>query len=285
MSPQSLAKAIDDLIQETDAAYLIAITRVQDRLYNQVVAVLKDLELDDEGYIKQSSANRKIISKASDKVNEIFNSALYTSAVSNYISIIPKVDKLNVRYFSDISDGFKANRLFLKNLQAETIATVEQYILRDGLQSQVIGPLSQILNQNVNSGGQFSGFLTQIRDYIKGNDQVEGRAMRYTRTYLRDTVFTYSRTFQQSITNDLGLEFYLYSGGLMDTSRPFCTERNGQYFSHKEVESWASLEWAGKKSGTTTSSIFLFAGGWNCNHQLIPVSKLVVPKEVIDRQS
>lgn len=284
MSPQSLAKAIDDLIQETDAAYLIAITRVQDRLYNQVVAVLKDLELDDEGYIKQSSANRKIISKASDKVNEIFNSALYTSAVSNYISIIPKVDKLNVRYFSDISDGFKANRLFLKNLQSETIATVEQYILRDGLQSQVIGPLSQILNQNVNSGGQFSGFLTQIKDYIKGNDQVEGRAMRYTRTYLRDTVFTYSRTFQQSITNDLGLEFYLYSGGLMDTSRPFCTERNGQYFSHKEVESWASLEWAGKKSGTTTSSIFLFAGGWNCNHQLIPVSKLIVPKEVIDRQ-
>lgn len=284
MSPQSLAKAIDDLIQETDAAYLIAITRVQDRLYNQVVAVLKDLELDDEGYIKQSSSNRKIISRASDKVNEIFNSALYTSAVSNYISIIPKVDKLNVRYFSDISDGFKANRLFLKNLQAETIATVEQYILRDGLQSQVIGPLSQILNQNVNSGGQFSGFLTQIRDYIKGNDQVEGRAMRYTRTYLRDTVFTYSRTFQQSITNDLGLEYYLYSGGLMDTSRPFCTERNGQYFSHKEVESWASLDWAGKKSGTTTSSIFLFAGGWNCNHQLIPVSKLIVPKEVIDRQ-
>lgn len=284
MSPQSLAKAIDDLIQETDAAYLIAITRVQDRLYDQVVAVLKDLELDDEGYIKQSAANRKIISRASDKVNEIFNSALYTSAVSNYISIIPKVDKLNVRYFSDISDGFKANRLFLKNLQAETIAAVEQYILRDGLQSQVIGPLSQILNQNVNSGGQFSGFLTQIRDYIKGNDHVEGRAMRYTRTYLRDTVFTYSRTFQQSITNDLGLEFYLYSGGLMDTSRPFCTERNGQYFSHKEVESWASMEWAGKKSGTTTSSIFLFAGGWNCNHQLIPVSKLIVPKEVIDRQ-
>jgi hypothetical protein len=284
MSPSSLAKAIDDLIRDADAAYLIAITRVQDRLYNQVVTVLKDLELDNDGYILQNAANRKIISRANDKISEIFNSGLYTNAVSNYINIIPYVDSLNVQYFNGISEGFKPNRLFLKSLQTDTIATVEKYILRDGLQSQVIGPLSQIMNQNVNSGGQFSGFLDQIRNYVQGNDQVEGRAMRYTRTYLMDTLFTYSRTFQQSITNDLGLEFYLYSGGLIETSRPFCDERAGKYFHHKEIELWASLDWAGKKQGTTESSIFLFAGGWNCNHQLIPVSTLVVPKEVIERQ-
>jgi hypothetical protein len=283
MSPKSLAQAIDDLIRETDAAYLIAITRVQDRLHSQIVAVLKDLELDSEGYILQNSANRKIISKANDKINEIFNSNLYTTAVSNYINIIPEVERLNIRYFSDVADGFKANRLFLKSLQSETIATVEKYILRDGLQSQVIGPLSQILNQNVNSGGQFSGFLDQIKSYIQGNDNVEGRAMSYTRTYLRDTLFTYSRTFQQSVTNDLGLEYYLYSGGLIETSRPFCEERNGKYFHHKEIESWASMNWAGKKQGTTESSIFLFAGGWNCGHQLIPVSSSIVPKEVLER--
>lgn len=108
--------------------------------------------------------------------------------------------------------------------------------------------------------------------------------MSYTRTYLRDTLFTYSRTFQQSLTSDLKTEFYFYSGGLMDNSRPFCVERAGQFFSHKEIEQWASLSWAGKKAGTTESSIFLFAAGWNCAHQIIPVSRLIVPEDVIERQ-
>ena len=284
MDPLELAQVIDTLILNADARYVSAIGRVQKDLYNQLTAILKDLELDPEGYIKQNASNRGILRAADQKINEVFSSTLYTTAVSNYVSVVPKIDLQNVKYFKSIDSAFAPNRQFLKSLQNDTIATVEKYVLQDGLQSQVISPLSQILNQNVNSGGQFSGFLEQVRTYVLGNDQVEGRAMSYTRTYLRDTLFTYSRTFQQSITNDLGLEYYIYSGGVMDKTRPFCLERAGKFYSHKEIESWALEEWAGKKQGTTESSIFLFAGGWNCGHQIIPVSKIIVPQEVIDRQ-
>lgn len=284
MTPETLATAIDQLILNADSRYAAALGRIQVDLYNQLTSILSGLELDADGYIKQSSVNRKVLSEADRKIQEVFSSSLYTTAVSNYVAVVPKVDLQNVKYFTAIDEGFKPNKLFLKNLQADTITTVEKYVLQDGLQSQVINPLSQILNQNVNSGGRFTAFLEQVKTYIVGNDQVEGRAMSYTRTYLRDTLFTYSRTYQQAITNDLGLNYYLYSGGLIDKSRPFCQERAGQFFSHKEIEAMASLEWAGKKQGTTESSIFLFAGGWNCGHQIIPVHESIVPKEVIDRQ-
>lgn len=284
MEPEYLARAIDELITNADSRYVSAIGRVQKDLYNQLTAILSDLELDSEGYIKQSVANRKVLTKANDKIQEVFSSSIYTTAVSNYVNVVPKVDLQNVKYFTAVDEAFKPNKLFLKNLQADTIATIEKYVLQDGLQSQVINPLSQIMNQNVNSGGSFAGFLDQVRNYVLGNDQVEGRAMSYTRTYLRDSLFTYSRTFQQAITNDLGLEFYLYSGGIIDKTRPFCEERAGKFFSHKEIEAMASLEWAGKKQGTSESSIFLFAGGWNCGHQIIPVATNIVPQEVIDRQ-
>lgn len=284
MDPETLARAIDELINAADSRYVSAIGRVQRDLYNQLTVILSGLELDADGYIKQSAANRKVLTEADRKIQEVFSSSLYTTAVSNYVSVVPKVDLQNTKYFTAVDESFKPNKLFLKNLQADTIATIEKYVLQDGLQSQVINPLSQILNQNVNSGGQFSGFLEQIRTYVLGNDQVEGRAMSYTRTYLRDSLFTYARTYQQAITDDLGLEFYLYSGGVIDKTRPFCEERAGKYFSHKEIEAMASLEWAGKKQGTTESSIFLFCGGWNCGHQLIPVHESIVPQEVIDRQ-
>lgn len=284
MNPQDLAKAIEELVLDADSRYVSAIGKIQNSLYDQLATILKNLELDSEGYIKQNSTNRKILNQADNKINEVFSSSRYTTAINNYISVIPKIDLNNVKYFTLIEETFKPSRIFLKNLQTDTISTIEKYVLRDGLQSQVINPLSQILSQNINSGGKFSGFLEQVRDYVKGNSEVEGRAMSYTRTYLRDSLFTYSRTFQQSLTSDLKTEFYAYVGGLIETSRPFCIERSGKYFSHKEIEAWADLEWAGKKAGTTASSIFQFAAGWNCIHQIIPVSKSIVPQDVIDRQ-
>lgn len=284
MTPKELTRAIDELVSSSESKYISAIGRIQSKLYDELTIILKNLELDSEGYIKQNASNRKVLTIANERINEVFSSSQYTTAINNYIAAVPKIDLLNVKYFTAIDETFKPNRLFLKSLQNETVGIIERYVLKDGLQSQVIGPLSQILNQNINSGGQFSGFLDQIKTYIKGNSDVEGRALSYTRTYLMDSLFTYSRTFQQAVTSDLGLEYYMYVGGLIDTSRSFCRERAGNFYSHKEVESWASLEWGGKKQGTTESSIFTFAGGWNCSHQIIPVSTVVVPKDVIDRQ-
>lgn len=281
MSPDELARLIEELVLKADSAFAKNMAKVQNMLYEEILSIVKNLEIED-GYIIQNSNNRNLLSQAEEKISGVFSSALYQASVSSYVAIIPKIDELNQRYFSTFK-GFKENKQFLKSLQSQSIKTVEKYVLQDGLESQVISPLSQILNQNINSGGKFSGFLEQIKTYVVGNDQVEGRALSYSRTFLRDSMMTYSRTFQQSVTVDLKTEFYLYSGGLIDTSRPFCIERAGRFFHHKEIEKWASLEWAGKKAGTTESSIFLFAAGWNCGHEIIPVDSSIVPDDVIER--
>lgn len=283
MSAQELASLIEAMIMRADVRYTAAMTRIQKDLDAKLAVIFKRLELDGDGYIRQNAANRKIMAAAESKIQEVFSSTLYNSSVSNYAAVLPRLTTLNTEYFAELSSAFSPNRQFLKSLQAETIATVEKYVLQDGLQSQVVQPLVQILNQNINSGGQFSGFLRQVRAFVVGNDQVEGRALSYSRTYLRDSMFTHSRTYQQAVTDDLKLEWYFYSGGLMDTSRPFCVARAGKYFHHSEIENWASESWAGKKSGTTESSIFLFAGGWNCGHSLVPVSDIIVPQEDLER--
>lgn len=282
MLPDELARQIEEIILAADAKFAASMNRVQNSLYESLLVIIKNLEVDEGGYILQNAANRRILFEAESKISEIFASSVYQNSVTNYVLTIPGIDELNQKYFTTIP-RFKENKQFLKSLQSQTIKTVEKYALQDGLESQVISPLSQILNQNVNSGGKFSGFLQQIRDYIKGNDKVEGRALSYSRTFLRDSMFTYARTYQQSVTNDLGLEFYLYAGGIMDKTRHFCEERTDNYYHHREIEKWAALEWAGKKLGTTESSIFLFAGGWNCGHQIIPVDRIIVPEDVIER--
>ena len=283
MSPEELANAIETLILKADARFATNITALQNDLNNQLLSILKDLEIDTSGYIVQSSTNRRILNKADDKINEIFRSNLYVKAVSNYVAVVPKIDLQNINYFHEIKTNFQSNRVFLKNLQADAIAAVEKFILQDGLKAQVINPLSQIMSQNVNTGGMFSGFLQQVKDFIVGSPDIEGRAMRYTRVYLRDILFQYSRSYQESVTNDLGLDWYLYAGGLIDTSREFCIERAGKFFHRSEIEKWADLTWKGKIAGTTSSSIFVFVGGHACAHSLIPVSNIIVPAEDLER--
>lgn len=295
MTPEELAAEIERLIVANNIKFAATMGTVQGSLYNKIIGILKGLELDGEGYIKQSSANRKILREAQNAFDQIISKGPYRNAVESHLKVIPEIDSLNTRYFRSINDIFTPNKNFIKELQRQVIRDVNTNLLNEGVIAQVKTPLNQILNQNVNTGGSFSGFQDQLRNFIKGNDQVEGRLLRYTTTYTADTLFNYSRSWQEAVTSDLGLEFYLYSGGLTGApkgksgkagkggSREFCIERVDKYYHRKEIEAWADLEWAGKNPLTTKSSIFSLAGGYNCKHSIIPVSDKIVPKEVIQR--
>jgi hypothetical protein len=282
MEPNELAERIESLIISSSEAYEKAIKRVQNQLYNRLVLRLKDLELQD-GYIKQNAANRLILREAQAEFDFIISNSEYQSSLEKHLKSIPKINELNTLYFQTIESAFTPNKNFIKSLQSQTIKNVNALILQDGIRSQIKIPLNQILEQNVSTGGTFTGMLKQVSDFVKGNEDVEGRLLRYTKTYLNDILFQYARSFQQSVTADLKLEWYLYAGGLIRDSREFCQERTGKFFNQKEIESWAKLSWKGKDPLTTESSIFIVCGGFNCRHELIPVSIAIVPKEDLDR--
>lgn len=283
MEPEILAEKIEEAIISAASKWVKNITAVQDELYDSVVLRLKGLELDKEGFIKQNSANRKILREAQGQFDTIVSDTRYQSSLVNYLKIIPKLDELNEAYFKAISDAFTPNKIYIRELRAQTLETINGLILKDGFVAHVKIPLSEILNQNVNTGGSFSGMLEQLRTFIKGNDKIEGRLISYSNGIIRDALFQYARSFQQSVVADLGLKWYLYSGGLIDKSRPFCIERAGRYFTEEEIKSWANLQWAGKNPLTTESSIFVLVAGYSCAHQLIAVSELIVPAEDIAR--
>lgn len=242
------------------------------------------MEVDKDGYIIQSQANRKIIQKASNAFESGIKNSEYFDGIQSYINTIPSVDKANAAYFDFISQGYKPNAQYISSLKNDTIANLETLLMQDGLESQIKVPLVNILNQNINSSAKFTDLLSQVQGYIVGTKDVEGQLLRYSKQVTTDALFNYSRGYQQAVTSDLGLEWYLYAGGLTEGgkysggSRDFCIARVGKYFHHTEIEEWASQDWAGKRRGTTSSSIFIFAGGYNCAHSLIPVSEEAVPK-------
>lgn len=286
MKPNELAERIDGLTMAANERFASQVSAVQERLYSRLIRILKNIELDNNGFIIQSAANRKILNEAIYSIDESFaQGSPYTQAIEQHLSVIPAINELNKVYFETISSGFTPNKQFIKSLQKQTIAGLERSLLNEGITSQVKGPLVDILNRNVNTGGSFTGFLKEVQDYVKGNSEVDGRLLSYSRGIVRDALTVYARSFQQSVVADLGLKWYLYAGGLMDKSRPFCIERAGKYYHEDEIKAWAILEWAGKMRGTTESSIFIYCGGYSCGHELIPVHESMVPKADLDRMA
>jgi hypothetical protein len=102
------------------------------------------------------------------------------------------------------------------------------------------------------------------------------------KTYAGTTYATAERALTNSIFKDLNWKWFRYVGGEIDTTRTFCEERNGKYFHRNSIAEWADEgEWSGQIEGTNSENIFVFLGGWNCRHSLIPVTIRRVPESIV----
>ncbi len=279
MTPQNLSQRLEGIAEKAQTGLTKAVNKTQRRLYDDMQALLSRLELDSEGLIKQNQSNRKILQKTDQVFDKAVKQSGYYNQLNTFADSVVRMTAANEEYFNFILDSFTVDAQYIKSLQKESILTIQNLLANDGLESQLKQPLKEILNQNVNTGASFADLLKQVREFIKGSPDREGKLLRYSKQISRDSLFNYSASMQESISQIAGLEWYYYDGAVMDDSRDFCIARVGKYFKKQQVEGWARLNWQGKRAGTTSSTIFIYRGGYNCLHSLIPVSESIVPDE------
>jgi len=129
-------------------------------------------------------------------------------------------------------------------------------------------PIKDALIQYVAADGKYKDFKTTVKDVLTAN-KVEGNID----TIAREYAFQYKRAQGQILAEKYNVQYFIYQGTEIDTTREFCEARIGNIYSKDEIESWASEDWAGKIKGTNSTNIFQVCGGWNCRHDLMPVPK------------
>jgi hypothetical protein len=282
MTPGELSSEVEAIIAESERAFGAQVASTQRALFEQVQIMLSKLDLTTDGIIKQSQANRQILSRANIYFEKALNQGYYSS-LNDFPEIIDNIFQANMSYFSFVKDAFSIDAQYLKSLQKSTIDTLESLLANDGLESVIKRPILDIMNANINTGAKYSDLVKQLKNFIIGDAEQQGKLMTYSGQIVTDTLFNYSRAIQEAISVKTGLQFVVYSGGLMDDSRDFCIERAENYYHKEEVSLWAQEDWQGKRRGTTESTIFIYAGGYRCNHQIIYVSELIVPEDVVSR--
>lgn len=283
MTSAELSSRVESIVTKAEKVFGSQVNTTQQALFDQMQLLLNRLDLSPEGTIIQSQANRALLSKVNQYFDKAFNQSGYYGSLGGFVGDITAITAANDAYFTTILDTFSVDAQYLKSLQKQAVSSLQNLIANEGLEAQVRQPIIDILNQNVNTGASFKDLLKQIREFTLGTPELQGRLKSYSGQIVTDTLFNFSRSLQEAVSMKSGLQFVIYSGGLMDDSREFCVERAGNYYHKREVERWAKQDWQGKRKGTTQSTIFIYAGGYRCLHQIIYISEVTVPAEVIER--
>lgn len=244
-----------------------------------------------------------MLSSVRNKLVKIVLNDEYVKDVKEYIKSFNQVTTLQNEYWKVIDDKFTP-RVLLKEIRNQAITDTVSKLTEAGIGTNIADSITDILRTNITSGGSYKKLEQQLRDSIMNNRTGEGILEKYTKQITTDSLNQYSAQYTQSVSEDLGAEWFQYQGSDIKTTRCFCDAMTDQpYFHISEVPRLLRAEDLycdnGKKkvaiydktklpmgmiAGTDASNFFVRRGGYNCGHQIRPVLREAsVPLDVRNR--
>jgi hypothetical protein len=270
-TPTELIKQIQELQLAIESRMDEALPRVFAKLSDQVIDLASDLSLDPKDRAKSL---KELIKLKKDIANTIITNAPYQLQVAEVIKGFEMLAKLSNEYITIAIGDFKPKKALYEAILETNIATTKDALLGAGIRENFGTAIQEVLKDNIAGIGSRSELNKTLRKFIEGSPQDAPFLNRYIKQTTNDSVMTFNAEYIQTIAEDLDVEHYYYQGTLIADSRPFCVSRAGRYFTTDEVKAWPNLKgWQGRMSGTNSSTIFIYRGGYNCRHQLWPVSK------------
>jgi predicted ABC-type ATPase len=152
--------------------------------------------------------------------------------------------------------------------------------LSEAFQTQTArNEVNQLVSKAVAGGIPMRQLENQLRVRIKGTREAAGVLEKNLTGFVLDAYQIADSATNVEFADKLGLKFFIYSGGLIETSREFCRKRNNKVFTIEEATN-TSNGWATdptlprtkeeRESGVLTGYQPLEdRGRWRCRHRLL----------------
>lgn len=292
-SLKKIVQAKSDRLETVPIAFLSKIERSQKEIFDLLLELIAQLETSG-GQVLVTGRNYEIVNQIIEQLSRGIFETEYITAVAEFGSEFNRQATLTTSYF----DALFKSKLDPKLIYQQTVNNAIQTALlafdESAVDTVYVSEVRSILNDAVSRGAEFRETLASLRGVTEDTLERQGKIHHYASTIARDLFSQGDRRHTQVITDELGLEWYLYQGGIVVDSRDFCVIRHGKFFHKKEIDSWGlptysgpgtngKGQWQGRNPSTNPSSIYILLGGFNCLHSLLPVSQNIVPQTDIQR--
>lgn len=132
----------------------------------------------------------------------------------------------------------------------------------------ITGRIAALMNQAIANRMKLSDFQKAFRRVFVGKPGF-GMLEQHWKRATYDLYQKLDRISNLVMADRLKLNYAIYSGTVIDTTRQFCEERVNKVFSRKQIDGWSELSWSGKPA---VYNPYIDCGGYNCRHHLSFVS-------------
>jgi hypothetical protein len=271
-----------------------SVQKTEQQLYARLLELLDKLKLDASGQAIRSKANLAIAEEITTQLKNTLYSSDYVKALADFSGQFNNQENLNSDYFKKAFPEFTGSELASQLVQVSRKQAVE-LLTGSAIDNSFFTPIKQALIDAVDMGVSRIDLIKTIQTTVIGDPEKEGKLLSYSKQIAHDSFALSDRSYSNAVAEDLGVEWFFYSGHIIDTSRPFCIERHNSYYHYKQIEAWGDGKdlgkvknpktglWDGAMKGTNSKTIFKTAGGYNCEHSFMAVSISDVPKTVVNR--
>jgi hypothetical protein len=251
------------LLRKSEAGLLDKANALQRRLNAYILNYfLPTLEVNDNNTIKNTNANLKKANKAGGLkrfIKNVVNVAMY----DYYDQQFKKLTSKTVDYFGPFKPTEAAQKRILN--RGETITEGFLNDLFDN--NQITTAIQQTIKNGINSNQNKTELKSVLTLQIKGKEGKFGLLENYHYRNGTDELQAYTRTLDEQFSIEAKLNYAIYAGGEIKTTREFCDQRNGKVFNRETILSWnhTPANWSGRKEN---NNILIDLGGYNCRHNL-----------------
>lgn len=262
------------------AALILAIQELERRMAKAAATAIASLD-STGGVLVKSDANINGALRVIDAMKAELAGDPWFDAVSDYLESLDDRAERIIKYgntLGDIDDGpIKTIGRNYKMLLGDLLTSPNTHA------STLWIPTYQSVSGAVASEATAASAIEAVSTLAIGDDDTLGRIESELSRPVGDARMVQERTSTQVIAQQLDVQFYFYQGSEIDTTREFCANRNDKAWHIKEIESWASLDWDGKKPETNKGNILELLGGYGCRHIAVPIAKRDVPAVDLER--
>ena len=247
----------------------------QKKLLEKVLEKFVDkLEKDENGNVKNNDRNRNLLIQFDDIFKE-YQKKEARDTVGLLLQSVGSIINFNQKYFSAL-DGqartlpiipkvkdFMKVWLGIKGDIVEPNGYLDKLVSNDPAK---IALKNQAMKIVIGQEG-FEDAKKQIKTLIDGNQNTMGALEKHHRNFAFDLYSQIDRATSDVIRNDLGFVFAIYEGGLIETSRIFCEEHDGNIYHISEIKDFNPTEAKPPNYNPITD-----LGGYGCRHHLNYIS-------------
>jgi hypothetical protein len=294
--------ALIETIEKSINGFNDSLPKIQKEILADVLDKIKKFDTRNKR-ITNTVKNIRLLNTIKNRLKKIILTDNYKGEVKEFLKVFTDVSTFQNDYFKEAEKKFTPPKV-VKEIKKQTITDTINRLTEAGIGVNVSDKIAELLKQNVTTGVKYSDLAAQLREYIL-TTETPGVLERYVKQIATDSVNQYSAQYMNTISGDLGYEWFRYQGKDIKTTRPFCDAMTDRKFFHiTEVNDllaakdlyYSSEEGQVKvpiyeKTGlphglipdTNAENFFIRRGGYNCGHQIFPVIERLVPKDIQER--